>query len=65
MKVVVTVIQYSSICREIFFLKAIICREIEIMKTNESSLFVGFSYVEIFILKNIFIYVGLVQNCMR
>jgi hypothetical protein len=33
------------------------------MKVNESSLFLGFPYAEIFFVQNLYVCVGLVQNC--
>jgi hypothetical protein len=55
----------SLICGEINLTKASVCREIEFMRMNESSLFVGFSCDEILILNNLYVCVGLVQNRMR
>jgi hypothetical protein len=52
----------SLICQEINLLKGYICREIEFMKMNKSSLFLGFSWDKILILRNIYVCVGPVKN---
>jgi hypothetical protein len=59
----VMMIQSSLICREINLLKASVCREIGFVKMNESSLLLGFSCVEILILKKkIYVCVGLMPG---
>jgi hypothetical protein len=47
----VTMIPSSLICREINISKAWVCREIEFMRMNDGSLFLGFSCDQILILE--------------